>query len=229
MYIRHEWICTIFLYERRKTVLNKTIRKITASLALTIGLSTMIATNANASTHTVMKGETLSKIASSNGVSLQSVIANNPQIANINRIYVGQTVNIGATSNYSNGQQSQPTQTTQTTQTTNYSSNDLYLLAGLIQTEAGGEPYEGMVAVGEVVMNRVHSSSFPSTVSGVIYQSGQFASPRTPSTSAIAAAKTAMQRGNTGILYFYNPATSNVNLSASHQVVKRIGNHVFLR
>ena len=52
--------------------------------------------------------------------------------------------------------------------------SDLVLLAALIYCEAGGESYEGQLAVGCVVMNRVRSSSFPNTVSGVIYQSGQF-------------------------------------------------------
>jgi hypothetical protein len=54
------------------------------------------------------------------------------------------------------------------------SSDDTTLLAALIYCEAGNQSYEGMVAVGAVVMNRVASSSFPSTISDVIYQSGQF-------------------------------------------------------
>lgn len=48
------------------------------------------------------------------------------------------------------------------------------LLAALIQCEAGGESYEGQVAVGAVVMNRVRSSAYPDTIHGVIYASGQF-------------------------------------------------------
>ena len=52
--------------------------------------------------------------------------------------------------------------------------DDLLLLAALIQCEAGGEPYEGQVAVGAVVMNRVRSAAYPSTIHGVIYASGQF-------------------------------------------------------
>ncbi|MDE6957748.1 MAG: cell wall hydrolase [Lachnospiraceae bacterium] len=48
------------------------------------------------------------------------------------------------------------------------------LLAALIYCEAGGEPYEGQVAVGAVVLNRVRSSSFPNSIEEVIYQSGQF-------------------------------------------------------
>lgn len=48
------------------------------------------------------------------------------------------------------------------------------LLAALIQCEAGGESYEGKVAVGAVVMNRVRSTAYPDTIHGVIYASGQF-------------------------------------------------------
>lgn len=50
----------------------------------------------------------------------------------------------------------------------------LLLLAALIQCEAGGEPYEGQVAVGAVVMNRVRSAAYPDSIHGVIYASGQF-------------------------------------------------------
>lgn len=52
--------------------------------------------------------------------------------------------------------------------------SDAYLLGALIECEAGGESYEGKLAVGSVILNRVKSSYFPNTVSGVIYQSGQF-------------------------------------------------------
>lgn len=54
------------------------------------------------------------------------------------------------------------------------SAEDLELLACIIQCEAEGEPYEGKLAVGSVVLNRVASNSFPNTIMGVIYQSGQF-------------------------------------------------------
>lgn len=55
-----------------------------------------------------------------------------------------------------------------------FEANDRYLLANLIYCEAGGEPYEGQVAVGAVVMNRVLSAKFPNTITGVIYQNNQF-------------------------------------------------------
>lgn len=52
--------------------------------------------------------------------------------------------------------------------------DDTMLLAALIQCEAGSEPYEGQLAVGAVVMNRVRSGAYPDNVYGVIYASGQF-------------------------------------------------------
>lgn len=52
--------------------------------------------------------------------------------------------------------------------------SDVEILAALIWCEARGESYEGQVAVGAVVMNRVESGSFPSSISGVVYQRGQF-------------------------------------------------------
>jgi len=55
-----------------------------------------------------------------------------------------------------------------------FADGDRYLLANLIYCEAGNQPYEGQVAVGAVVMNRVRSAVFPDTVVGVIYQKRQF-------------------------------------------------------
>ena len=51
---------------------------------------------------------------------------------------------------------------------------DVRLLAALIYCEAGNQPYDGKVAVGSVVLNRVESGRFPNTIEGVIYQRGQF-------------------------------------------------------
>ena len=55
-----------------------------------------------------------------------------------------------------------------------FAEEDRYLLANLIYCEAGGEPYAGKLAVGAVVINRVLSSVYPDTVTGVIYQRAQF-------------------------------------------------------
>ena len=119
--------------------------------------------------------------------------------------------------------------------------NDLDLLARLITAEARGEPYEGQVAVGAVVMNRVKSPQFPNTIREVIYQKGQFSSlpklPRTvPTESAIRAAREAMagEDPSKGALYFYNPKLSSLEglrffASSGLEVTVRIGNHVFLK
>lgn len=55
-----------------------------------------------------------------------------------------------------------------------FAESDRYLLANLIYCEAGGEPYAGQLAVGAVVINRVLSSVYPDTMTGVIYQRSQF-------------------------------------------------------
>ena len=52
--------------------------------------------------------------------------------------------------------------------------SDLQLMARAINGEARGEPYEGQVAVGAVILNRVKSSQFPNTIAGVIYEKGAF-------------------------------------------------------
>ena len=63
--------------------------------------------------------------------------------------------------------------------------NVIRLLGALIQCEAGGEPYEGQVAVGAVVVNRVRSGAYPSTVYDVIYASGQFTPAKSGSLSRV--------------------------------------------
>ena len=55
-----------------------------------------------------------------------------------------------------------------------FAEEDRYLLANLIYCEAGGEPYAGQLAVGAVVINRLLSSVYPNTMTGVIYQKSQF-------------------------------------------------------
>lgn len=52
--------------------------------------------------------------------------------------------------------------------------SDLQLMARAINGEARGESYEGQVAVGAVILNRVKSSEFPNTIAGVIYETGAF-------------------------------------------------------
>ncbi len=94
-----------------------------------------------------------------------------------------------------------------------YTETELYLLAGIIQTEAGSSHYPGMVAVGSVVMNRVASSRFDNTIEGVIYASNQFEPVRTgrlavvlasgPEQSCLSVAKEVLEgKRNVPNLYF---------------------------
>jgi len=115
------------------------------------------------------------------------------------------------------------------------STSDLQLMARAINGEARGEPYEGQVAVGAVILNRVDSSDFPNTIAGVIYQSGAFDSVydgqinMEPTTSAIKAAQDALNGWDPsgGCLYFYNPATSTSKWIWSRKIVRKIGKHNF--
>ena len=97
-----------------------------------------------------------------------------------------------------------------------FTEGDRYLLANLIYCEAGGEPYEGQVALGAVVINRVLSSVFPNTLSGVIYQSRQF-EPVSTGRLALALAE--------------NRATASCYRAADEAMsgVTNVGNCVFFR
>ena len=123
-----------------------------------------------------------------------------------------------------------------TGETSSYN-NKVNLLAHLINGEARGESYTGQVAVGAVVLNRVRSSSFPNTISGVIYQPGAFTAVsdgqinKPVVQSCINAARDAMNGWDPsgGALYYYNPAVATSSWIWSRPVVARIGNHVFCK
>ena len=67
------------------------------------------------------------------------------------------------------------------------------LMASIIYCEAGNQPYEGQVAVGAVIMNRVKSGSYPNSIEEVIYQSGQFGPATTGWLNRVRSSKTALQ------------------------------------
>lgn len=121
--------------------------------------------------------------------------------------------------------------------TDGYSSSDVYLLAKVIAAEARGESYTGQVAVGAVVLNRVDSSSFPDTVSGVVYQSGAFSAVRdsnwsvSPDATSRKAAQDALNGWDPtgGALYYYNPAKTSNKWIRTRPVITTIGRHVFCR
>jgi N-acetylmuramoyl-L-alanine amidase len=126
--------------------------------------------------------------------------------------------------------------------TTTTAATDLYWLSRIINAEAEAEPYNGKVAVGNVILNRVHSSDFPNTIKGVIfdyYQGIPQFSPvadgtiyNTPSADSIRAAKDALTgvRPVGSATYFFNPDKASGSwIVANKTFVMRIGNHVFYR
>lgn len=126
--------------------------------------------------------------------------------------------------------------TTSSSSSSSYNSN-LNLLSRLIYGEARGEPYTGQVAVGAVVMNRVRSSSFPNTISGVIYQSGAFDVVKdgqinlTPNSNAKKAAQDALNGWDPsyGAIYYFNPSTATNKWIWSRPMTVTIGKHRFCK
>ena len=121
--------------------------------------------------------------------------------------------------------------------TSSYSNADVELLTRLIYGEARGESYVGQVAVGAVVLNRIKSSSFPNTMSGVIYQRYAFTAVDdgqinlTPNATARKAALDAMNGWDPsyGAIYYYNPRTATSSWIFTRQTTVTIGNHVFAK
>ena len=117
------------------------------------------------------------------------------------------------------------------------STSDLQLMARAINGEARGEPYEGQVAVGAVILNRVKSSQFPNTIAGVIYESGAFTAvadgqinvPISEGSTVYKAAQDAMNGWDptNGAIYYFNPDTATNKWIWSRPLIKTIGKHRF--
>lgn len=117
------------------------------------------------------------------------------------------------------------------------SSSSVSLLARLINGEARGETYEGQVAVGAVVLNRVKHPSFPNSVSGVIYQPQAFTAVddgqinAAVEASCLRAARDALAGWDPtgGAIYYYNPVTATNKWIRSRPVITTIGKHIFCK
>lgn len=117
----------------------------------------------------------------------------------------------------------------------NFSDNDVLLLANIISAESRGEPYEGQVAVGAVVLNRVEHPSFPDTLAGVVYQPGAFTAitdgqiKEAVAESAKKAARDALNGTDPsgGAIYYFNPDKTSNAWIRTRPVIKRIGSHLF--
>ena len=117
--------------------------------------------------------------------------------------------------------------------------SDVQLLARTINGEARGESYEGQVAVGAVILNRVKNPSFPNTIAGVIYQKGAFTAvsdgqinvPISEGSTVYKAAQDALNGWDptNGCIYYFNPDTATSSWIWSKQIVKKIGKHNFCK
>lgn len=121
------------------------------------------------------------------------------------------------------------------TNNSRFTESEINLLAKIISAESRGEPYEGQVAVGAVILNRIDHPSFPNTVSGVIFQplafscvkDGQINEP--VSDLSIKAAQDAINGWDPtgGAIYYYNPIKTTNKWIYSRDVICTIGNHKF--
>ncbi len=117
--------------------------------------------------------------------------------------------------------------------------SDIQLMARAINGEARGEPYEGQVAVGAVILNRVKDSKFPNSISGVIYQPGAFTAvsdgqinqPIKEGSTVYKAAQDAKNGWDPtgGCIYYFNPQTATNKWIWSRPHVKTIGKHRFCK
>ena len=122
---------------------------------------------------------------------------------------------------------------------TNNNTSDVQLIARAINGEARSELYEGQVAVGAVILNRVKSSKFPNTIAGVIYQSGAFTAvsdgqiniPIASNSTVVKAAQDALNGWDPtgGAIYYFNPNTATNKWIWSRPQIKTIGNHIFCK
>lgn len=118
-----------------------------------------------------------------------------------------------------------------------FSQNDIKLMANAVYGEARGEPYEGQVAVAAVILNRVRSSTFPNTVSGVIFEPRAFTAVAdgqiwlTPNDQAEKAVLDAINGWDpTGhALYYFNPETATSAWIWTREQIKTIGKHIFCK
>jgi N-acetylmuramoyl-L-alanine amidase len=195
-------------------------------LVTPVAAALMLLTASPAFAYTVKPGDSLSQIAVNEHVTLNDLIKLNPQVKNPNLIFPGDVIKTTVTPDVAN-----PTSTVNTT----YSANDLGVMSRIIEAEAGGEPYQGKIAVGKVIMNRV-AAHFANSIEAVVYAPHQFTPVATgtinepASDESIRAAKEVLSTYHgdpNGALYFYNAAKTNDQWIRSRQVVEVIGNHIF--
>ena len=132
-------------------------------------------------------------------------------------------------------QTSQNSGSSQTGSSGGNASGDVALLAKVISAEARGEPYDGQVAVGAVILNRIAHPSFPNTIAGVVYEQGAFTCmvdgqiDQPIASSAYQAARDALNGADPsgGAIYYFNPVTATSAWIWSRPLLTVIGKHRF--
>jgi N-acetylmuramoyl-L-alanine amidase len=166
----------------------------------------------------VSRGDNLCNIADNFGVSVEQLVRWN-NIKDPNHLSIGQDISVHKT--YSTDDE--------------IAAIDLDLLARVIYAEARGEDFEGQVAVGAVILNRLKDPKFPKSIRSVIYQPDAFTAINdqqirlTPNDKARAAAQSALKGVDPtgGALFYYNPSLATDRWIRTRPVIKVIGNHTF--
>ena len=174
-------------------------------------------------THTVVKGDTLSALAKKYKIEINRLKAANGLDSDM--IYIGQQLLIPkADANLSSRGED-----------LTLTNSQIELMARIVYGESRGEPFEGQVAVAAVVLNRLFSDEFPSTIEGVIYQNLAFTAVAdgqynlTPNAQAYQAVRIALEGYDPtyGATYYWNPATATSQWVWSREITLKIGKHVF--
>lgn len=192
-------------------------RRIPETMALIICMAILMGAWAPVSAaHFDQPGDTLWKISRFFGISIHEIKeANNLES---NSILAGETLEI-------------PEETHRVTIT----DEEMELLARAVYSEARGEPFQGQVAIAEVILNRVEHPDFPDTISAVIYQPWAFTAVHdgqfwlTPNDQAYEAVEAALAGENPsgGAVFYYNPVTASNRWIRSRPIITTIGKHVF--
>lgn len=217
-------------------------RKITISLLLTL---TLILVSIFSTLHSPLSASALSKYGSTGSevTQIQTKLSNLGYYkGSIDGIYGSQTKNaviafqrdMGLTAD---GIAGSKTLSALGVSTSNYgyTQSEIDLLARTISAESRGEPYQGQVAVGAVILNRIEHPSFPNTMAGVIYQNGAFScidDGQMDEPVYEISKKAAIDALNGwdpsgGAIYYYNPKTATNQWIRSRPVIVTIGAHIF--
>ncbi|MBU8907664.1 cell wall hydrolase [Desertibacillus haloalkaliphilus] len=191
--------------------------------------------------YTVQEGDTMSEIAHNHDLTVTELAEANPQVTDLDLIIVGQQLNIHKSNEVQQPRPEVKSSSIEVKADTNdhdLTEEELDLLARIVRAEAQTEPFEGKVAVADVVLNRVESSEFPDTIEEVIYEprqfepvmNGQVYKPADEeSMEAVEEALTNDRDMSEDSLFFYNPDIATSRWLDTRETTVVIGQHVFKR